>query len=455
MEFSSARGGKLRVVLAMLLTVLGGAVAAQSPGVDVGGQLSVSPKAFAKGIENDLSEIRGLPFKKEIDVQNQSSEDFDAYMDEQLASQVPAEKLGNLGTIARVAGLHRGAEFDYVETVKLLMGSQAAAYYDPKQSAFFVVKSEMPELFLGGIYAHELYHGLQDQYFDLQAYYGWDKSGYQPNDDEMLARQSVVEGEAMYVMQLWTMQQMMGGPVDPAMLQMGMQQMAQLLEGDALMSFVRTNAASGMLGDPKEAAAMLSALEETPRFMVETLLGAYLRGMIFVANEHRGGWPAVEKLYSNPPASSEMILHPEKYESGEKPTRIAFPEFEAEAALKGWKALEDNALGEIQLGIIFKEYDLPDIGPIAAAGWDGDRYAVLEKDGTGDHMFLLATRWDSETEAAEFAGAYAEVARVKDGETGRTTRIVHEGLAVHVAEAPADSDLDALIAVVRRATAEK
>lgn len=445
----------LAIVLAAAWIALTGAVGAQTPGVDLGGQLSVSPKAFAKGIEDDLSEIRGLPFKKEIDVQNQSAEDFDAYMDEQLSSQIPAEKLANLGTIARVAGLHRGEAFDYVETVKLLMGSQAAAYYDPKKSAFFVVKSEMPELFLGGIYAHELYHGLQDQYFDLQAYYGWDNSGYQPNDDEMLARQSVVEGEAMYVMQLWTLQNMMGGPADPAMLQVGMQQMAQLLEGDALMGFIRSNAAAGMLGDPKEAAEMLSALEETPRFMVETLLGAYLRGMIFVAEMHRGGWPAVERLYAHPPASSEMILHPEKYAADEVPSRIAFPELKSEPALKGWTVLEDNALGEVQLGIIFKEYELPDIGRVAAAGWDGDRYAVLEQSGTGAHMLLLATRWDSEAEAAEFAGAYGEVARVKDKETGRTTRIVHEGAAVHVAEAPAGGDLDALIEVVRKSRVEK
>jgi hypothetical protein len=300
-----------------------------------------------------------------------------------------------------------------------------------------------------------LYHGLQDQYFDLQAYYGWDGSGYQPNDDELLARQSVVEGEAMYVMQLWTMQEMMGGPPDPAMLQMGMQQMAGLLEGDALMGFIRSNAAAGMLGDPKEAADMLRALDETPRFMVETLLGAYLRGMLFVAEVHRGGWPAVEKLYANPPASSEMILHPEKYRSGEVPTRIAFPPLEPAPAFRGWKVLEENTLGEVQLGIVFKEYDLPDIGRIAAAGWDGDRYAVMEQAETGAHLLLMNTMWDTEAEAAEFAGAYAEVARVKDTETGRMTLIEPAGRAVYVVEAPGDSDFEAMIAVVRGAVVDK
>lgn len=453
-----ARRPKIGFVGAFLwgaLVLIPASLPGQQTGVDLGGQLTVSPRAYADAIEKDLTELRGLPFKKEIDVQNQSMEDFEKYMDKQLMSQLPADKQENLGTIIQVVGLHRGPEIDYVETVKLLMGTQAAAYYDPETSAFYVVKSDMPEVIMGGIYAHELYHGLQDQYFDLKAYYTWDKGEPTLNDDEMLARQSVVEGEAMYIMQMWTVQEMLGMTPDPSMLQMSMQQMSSMLEQGSLRSIVRANAASGLMGSPQETAEILDQLETIPQFMIDTLMGAYLRGMIFVADVHRGGWPAVEQLYKQPPASSEMILHPEKWRRNEIPYRIDFGDLEAQPALKGWEDLEQNTLGEVQMGIVFSQYGLPDVGKIAAYGWDGDRYAVLRHRETGEKMLLLHTAWDSPAEAEEFAGAYAEVARVKDSESGRVSRIEHDGASVYVVEAPPELDAEPLLEIVRSALREK
>lgn len=442
-------------LLLCALTVIPSAGPAQPAGVDLGGQLTVSPKVFAEGIEQDLTELRGLPFKKEIDVENQSKEDFDAYIDRQLKTQLPGDKLKNLGTVIQVVGLHRGPEIDYEETVKLLMSSQAAAYYDPASSAFYVVKTDMPELIMGGIYAHELYHGLQDQYFDLESYYTWDEGEPTLNDDQLLARQSVVEGEAMYIMQMWTVQQMLGGPPDPGMLQMAMQQMSSMLDQGSLRSLVRANAASGLMGDPQETAELLEQLDTIPQFMIETLMGAYLRGMIFVAEVHRGGWPAVEKLYADPPASSEMILHPEKWRNNEVPFRIEFGDLEAEPELEGWNVLEENTLGEVQLGIVFSQYDFPDIGKIAAYGWDGDRYAVLRHPETSEKVLLLHTAWDSEGEAEEFARAWKEVARVKDAESGRVSSIERDGASVYVVETPPQMDAGALIEIVRNASKEK
>lgn len=447
--------GLAGALLASILILNPSAVLSQPAGVDLGGQLTVSPRAYADAIEEDLTELRGLPFKREIDVENQSMEDFQRYIDRQLSSQLPADKLANLGTIIQVVGLHRGPEIDYAETVKLLMGSQAAAYYDPATSAFYVVKTDMPELIMGGIYAHELYHGLQDQYFDLEAYYAWDEGEPSLNDDEMLARQSVVEGEAMYVMQMWTVQEMLGMTPDPSMMQMAMQQMSTMLEQGSLRSIVRANAASGLLGSPQETAELLEQLDSIPQFMIETLMGAYLRGMIFVAEVHRGGWPAVEKLYQTPPASSEMILHPEKWRQNEVPFRIDFGELSGQPALKGWEDLEQNTLGEVQMGIVFSQFGLPDIGKIAAYGWDGDRYAVLRHTETGEKMLLLHTAWDSPAEAGEFAGAYAEVARIKDSETGRVSRIEHDGASVYVVEAPPELDAGPLMEIVRSASKQK
>jgi hypothetical protein len=239
------------------------------------------------------------------------------------------------------------------------------------------------------------------------------------------------------------------------MVQLGIQQMSGMLDFNALKSMVRANAATGLMGDPQEMAQTLDQLDSMPRFMVETLLGAYLRGMIFVAEVHRGGWPEVEKLYSNPPASSEMIMHPEKWAQNEVPYRIEFADLASEAALQGWDVLEENTLGEVQMGIIFAEYGLPDIGKVAAYGWDGDRFAVLRHPETGGTMLLLYTAWDDEAEATEFAGAYGEVARLKDSESGRVSRIEQDGTAVYIVEAAPGIDSDPLVEIVRSATLRK
>ena len=84
---------------------------------------------------------------------------------------------------------------------KAVMQSQVAAYYDPESDAFYVVTQDLSEQMLGGLYAHELYHGLQDQHYNLDEYI-LSQTGGKLNDDELLARQAVVEGEATYIMTL-------------------------------------------------------------------------------------------------------------------------------------------------------------------------------------------------------------------------------------------------------------
>ena len=72
---------------------------------------------------------------------------------------------------------------------------------------------------LGEFYPHELCHGLQDQYFNLDKYI-LSQSGGELNDDEVLARQAVVEGGATYIMTLWSMQKMLGMVPDREILKM-------------------------------------------------------------------------------------------------------------------------------------------------------------------------------------------------------------------------------------------
>ena len=78
---------------------------------------------------------------------------------------------------------------------------------------------------------------------------------------------------------------------------------------------------------------------------------------------------------------------------------------------EGWKEVGRNVVGEMQLGVLLRRHG----GKAAAAGWDGDRFAVFEgPDGKLGLVWL--TTWDTEDDAREFARQYARFQTTKLGE---------------------------------------
>src|SRR5204863_2299639 len=94
----------------------------------------------------------------------------------------------------------------------------------------FVLMGNMPEMIQGVMYSHELYHALQDQYFELGRYMALDERDHvgARNSDADLARSALVEGEATYVMSLWMAQKMSGKPPTRQMVGMMVAQTANV-----------------------------------------------------------------------------------------------------------------------------------------------------------------------------------------------------------------------------------
>lgn len=145
----------------------------------------------------------------------------------------------------------------------------------------------------------------------------------------------------------------------------------------------------------------------------------YGQGEAFVAAlRDEGGWDAVDAAYADPPVSTEQILHPEKYFGArDDPTPVALPD-PAAALGDGWTLVHENALGELQTAVLLANQEASGFGPLpeaaaaAAAGWDGDRYA-LWTDGQAE-VLVWRSVWDGDAEAAEF------VAALRDREEART-----------------------------------
>jgi hypothetical protein len=410
----------------------------------------VEPQVVADRIAGEIALIRGLPFKRPVKVAMQSGENFNEYVARELDEAVPESSRSHYGLIVRTLGLYRGPPIeDFSGMMATVMSSQIGAYYDPEKQSFFVLMAGLPEMMQGVMYSHELYHAWQDQYFDLTGYLKTVPAQgiHSLNADNRLARSAVVEGEATYMMSLWMMQKMSGKPATREM-------MSKVVAMQADMSMEQL---SEMLKQPQVAKVVGAELKEAvessgdiPPFIMDTMMGAYLKGLKFVFAVQEEGWAEVEKLYTEyPPQSTEQILHPEKWLAREAPATYQWPKFDKIAALREWELLEDDVLGEFQWRIVFKEQGFAEQALSAAAGWAGDRYAVFKRTDSQSTLLLLRTSWDNEAEAREFTEIYRRVQAAKYAGAPVATRLVQKGVDVFAVEGADDAEIDKLLKVVR------
>jgi len=406
-----------------------------------------SEQETANQIAGEIELIRGLKFKQPVRVESQSVDDFGKYVSHELDTAVPKSIRENYGTIVRTLGLYKGPPIDdFSSLMTTVMTSQVGAYYDPEKRAFFVVMSGMPELMRGVLYSHELYHALQDQYFDLTRYTG---TAHTINSDVRLARSAVVEGEATYMMSLWAVQKMAGQQPTRAMMSQVVA-MQSNMSMDQLREALKQPQVAEALGD--DVKKSVDAARDIPAFIIDSMMGVYFKGMSFVFAVQDQGWPAVEKLYGEyPPQSTEHILHPEKWLAREAPVSFEWPKFGKIAALRDWQLLDDDVLGEFQWRTVFREQGLAAESESVAAGWGGDRYAVFKRKDSDATLLLLRTSWDSEQDAKEFADAYRRVWASKYANPPVPTLLEQSGSDVYVVEGGDENSIDALMKVVKRA----
>jgi hypothetical protein len=253
-----------------------------------------------------------------------------------------------------------------------LLSSQVAGLYDPDTKTMDVISKTG---LLGPVeqisYAHEFDHALQDQNFGLKKL-GLDDTS---NSDRALARLSLPEGDATLLMTLWAETNL-----TPA-------QLLQLAQE---------------ANDPTQT-AILNAM---PEDLKQTLLFPYEAGLNWVAGLHSaGGWLAVNAAYARPPDSTEQILHPDKWASHEAPIPVTIPADLPARLGAGWTMTLTDTLGELQFRIWLEQVGKlsASLAEPAAAGWGGDRIALVEKGST--FGIAIITKWDSGADAVEFTTA--------------------------------------------------
>jgi hypothetical protein len=394
-------------------------------------------------MQEEVAAIRGLAFKRPVPVSLLSPTETRAFMERELDR---APKIEDYWGVMRMLGLYQGPDLAPPEKILADLTDLAVGAYDVYTDAVYQFEDLDPQQ-QGILLAHELYHALQDQHFDLQGYLVDKAQRPDANTDEILARQAVVEGEASYIDAIYRGREMN----DPRPLR---EQLAEAVAAQAEWTpdqWEETARDPAITEDMRD--RLLRAIEtrkRLPRFMFESFIGAYTDGMTFIHAVHEKGWPEVEKLYrEHPPESTEQILHPEKWFAREAPVTISWPAFDTDPLFADWQLLHENVLGESLWRLVFREQGFESVARSVAAGWGGDRYAVFRNRLDRSYLMLAFTSWDTPEDAAEFGAAYLEVLESKA--RGMQASVLTQGHDVLIVEGPLDDAADAFMEFNRRA----
>jgi len=311
------------------------------------------------------------------------------------ASHTEGEILKRLGLLGVTSAGHGTGDFAAEASA---FAAPPAARYDAATGTL-LVPSFLPLGAQRATLAHEIAHAVADQRFGLRRFLGLAPDrGPRLDGDTARARLALVEGDAM---------------------------LTALALADPRESFLGAHAL-GALAVQLRAAAQDSSQgssqglsqEESPSWFAQLGQFTHVDGLLFVARvraHHPFG--AVDALWSDPPTSSEQVLHPEKYDDCE-PT-IAVDE-SALPALTGFgRPTGSDVLGELVVRTWLESALPPEIAARAAAGWGGDRaglYApspspTLADGGSAAPLAPLAwlTVWDDAAEADDFARSARQV----------------------------------------------
>src|SRR5439155_22452136 len=134
----------------------------------------------------------------------------------------------------------------------------------------------------------------------------------------------------------------------------------------------------------------------------------YLYGAGFVGAVLKNrSWQALDMSYERLPASTEQIMHPERFLTRDDPVKIDVPDLVG-ALGPDWKKADADVNGEFGYLVALAEFIPKSAARLAAAGWGGDRYALYENKATGALVLAQYTTWDTDNDAKEFFEAYSE-----------------------------------------------
>ncbi len=311
----------------------------------------------AEDLQREVAEAGGIPFRSDVPLAYLDRPALSRYLEQLIDEEYPQQRAeADARTLQAFDLLAPGTDLRALRRRLLL--ENVAGFYDerPGKRRLYAISSN-PSLTPANqiVLAHELRHALQDQYTDL---HGMLPDSVGDFDDRRMAQLCLLEGDATLVMEKFLLRRIPGG--------------------DGL-------GAEGLsLPTPP--------VEGAPPILRDQLIRPYVLGLDFARAVHgASGWNGLQQAWSRPPASTEQVMHPEKFAAGETPRPVDI----------AWAPVAGTLLNEGVLGELFAS-TLVDQEPRVPAtmGWGGDLFRVW--DIGGKTLLVWRSKWDSETDRREF-----------------------------------------------------
>jgi hypothetical protein len=379
------------LAIVVLLALLLGAAALAFEGAEEEPAAPLRPASLERIVER-VERERGLEFERVPSPAVVSPEEARREGLESLDEDYPPARRRADAEVLELLGLVPEGT-DLAEAYESTLTDAVSGYYDPRTGRLRVVSGAQTanRVLYEMVLAHELTHALEDQAFDF------DLDALAVGGDRALARTALIEGTASALMYRYV-EARFGAE--------------ELFGGLAASAF-------GGTGD-------------LPPFLTAQLVFPYTAGEAFVERllEVGGGtWRLADAaLRFRPPESTEQILHAGKYLRLERPRRVSL-RGPVDALGEGWRPLLRSTFGEWQTQKLLARAGGTS-SPRAAAGWGGDRYALLGRG--GERALAMRWTWDSARDEAEFSGAlraWAEEGLADSEPAGRDAWSTPDGAA--------------------------
>lgn len=381
---------------------------APAPSLDSASAGTISPQILAEMelIQRQVIQDRGLEPAGEFTRTLFTNEQLHQHVMDDFLDDYSQEEMAQDGIVLQAFGLLK-ADFDLYTFYLDLFSENIAGFYDNEIKEMVVVQGSR----FGGLerltYAHEYTHALQDQNYDIRDGLGYNDETCEADSERCAALTALLEGDASLSEMNWFMNH------------------ATTQDRTDIFSF------SDTFESP--------TLDSAPAFIAEDFLFPYQQGFDFVQYIYdQGGWQAVDRAYTDPPVSTEQILHPERYPQ-DRPVPLELPGLETVLGT-GWESIDQGVMGEWYLYLILAQgldekarLDEKDAAK-SAEGWGGDAYQVYYNQDQNATVMVLQAQWETSQDAQEFAESFQKYARDRFGrpvERGPEFNAWQEGIEYH------------------------
>ncbi len=338
-------------------------------------------QAEMDGLEHQIVQLRGLQPTSPVHRLLLPESQVRARLAEDLLTASTSEPGQGDATVFALLGLLPSG-FDLRRAYVDLSAGQPADFYEHKSRVMVVVSDRGFGIVERLAYIRAYDFALQDQHFGLAGRLGYDPAACPCIDESSAAVRALIEGDAALLQEQW------------------------------LRTYATLQDLTDLALSERGPAGPANAV--VPLFVLQAVGFPKTLGLEFVRRLYlKGGWAAVDAAYANPPASTEQILHPERYPKA-APVAIDAP-YLSVALGSGWHEVGHGVLGEWNTRALL-ETEVPQPEAEAAAfGWGGDAYRVYQTATSGESVLVWIASWDGLHDAGEFASAFQKYADARFG----------------------------------------